>query len=221
MQYAGNTDLVILDDLEQGNLRRLTFEPSRDSFPIWSFDGRIAFASTRDDGNLNLYSKPADGSGEATRLTLATQQAPNAFMPGEQSLFFSQIRPGKGSDVGLLSLDQGSVDWLIASDAHESHLVVSPDGRWGAYTSDESGQIEVWVRPLPIVGETRYQVSRGGGFSPQWGPSSQEVFYQTPADAEGLTTLMAVQNDTDVTFRPGSPVPLFQGLYLASASSPW
>ena len=145
-------------------------------------------------------------------------------------MFFSQIRPGHRSDVGILSLEgQGSVDWVLDGDAHESNIDLSPDGRWVAYSSDESGQVEIWVRPFPIVGETRWQISRGGGRTPKWGPDSREVFYQTadpgaptidaPLALVAGSTLMVVMNESDQTFSPGSPVPLFDGPYLVGIGS--
>ena len=205
-------DLVIYD-LARDTPTRLTFAPGPDIFPLWTPDGaHVVFASRR-DGALNLYRKAADGTGEVERLTTsANSQAALASSPDATTLFTVEIRPETGRDVGLLSLD-GEIEWLLESDADESYPAVSPDGRWMAYTSNESGQSEVYVRPLPNVSAGRWQVSRDGGTSPLWGPDSRELFFQTGEQpGVGVTMMMAV-NDTEPTFAPGIPRPLFVGPY--------
>ena len=70
-----------------------------------------------------------------------------------------------------------TVEWLLKTEANEDDAEISPDGRWLAYDSDESGESEVYVRPFPNVGEGRWQVSTNGGRNPVWGPNGQEIFY--------------------------------------------
>ena len=210
-----NTDLVIYD-LARDTPTRFTFDPALDTFPVWTPDGeRVVFGSDR-DGALNLYWKAADGTGQVERLmTSEDTQVPSAMSPDDPTvLFIIAVRPETGRDVGLLSLDgERTIEWLLESDADESYPAVSPDGRWMAYVSTESGQSEVYVRPFPNVSAGRWQVSRDGGTSPLWGPDSRELFFQT-GDAPGVAvTMMVAVNDTEPTFVPGIPRPLFEGPY--------
>lgn len=103
------------------------------------------------------------------------------------------------------------VEMLLQTEFSDSHPNVSPDGRWLAYTSDESGQRQVFVRPFPNVDDGKWQVSRNGGASPLWGPDSRELFYQTRARPDTPVTMMVAVNDTEPTFSPGTPVALFSG----------
>ena len=110
-------------------------------------------------------------------------------------------------DIGVLSMDgEDTIEWVLERDSNEGWPDVSPDGRWMAYTTDESGQHEVFVTPFPNVADGRWQISQAGGFAPQWGPDSRELFFQTD---EG--TIMVAANETEPTFDQGIPVPLVEG----------
>ena len=93
---------------------------------------------------------------------------------------------------------------IVASPFTELHPALSPDGRWIAYTSNESGANEVYVRPFPIAGGGRWQVSNGGGLEPHWSPDGRELFY---LDVGGR--LIAVQVQSTPTFAVGALTPLF------------
>ena len=133
------------------------------------------------------------------------------------SRLYLQWRGGAGgneSDIGILSLDgDHAVEWLLESDGNQTFTDLSPDGRWIAYESDESGQTEIWVQPFPNVADGRWQISRDGGVAPRWGPDSREVFFQTSGGPGTSVTLMVAENDTEPTFTPGIPRPLFDGPY--------
>ena len=203
-------------DLTRDTPRRFTFDPAPDLLPRWTPDGkRIIFTSNR-DGAWGLFSRMADGTGQVERLTTSAGSdipAAMSFAP-DGRLVFSETRAAtRSNDIGVLSMDdEHRVEWLLATEFNESHPNLSPDGRWLAYTSTESGQRQVFVRPFPNVDDERWQVSRDGGASPVWGPDGRELFYHTN---DGV--LMAVENDTDPTFNPGTPVRLFDGLYLFGA----
>ena len=211
-----NIDLVIYD-LVRDTPTRFTFDPGADRFPVWTPDGeRVVFTSER-DGGLNLYWKAADGTGRVDRLTTSVNlQVPAAVSPDGTTLLFVEAHPETSSDfdLGALSLDgEQAVDWLLESDATETLTDLSPDGRWVAYASNESGQDEVYVRPFPNVDDDRWQISRDGGVAPLWGPDSREVFFQTDEGPGSVFTMMAAVNDTAPTFSPGIPRPLFDGPY--------
>lgn len=101
---------------------------------------------------------------------------------------------------------------LVATAANEDNAQVSPDGRWMAYQSNESGQNEIYVRPFPDVERGRWQISTDGGRRPRWRRDGRELFY---VKEDGLTTLMAVEIDAEQGFRPGTPRALFAGEYVA------
>ena len=218
-----NIDLVIYD-VARDTPTRFTFDPGADQMPMWTPDGeRVVFTSTR-DGIFNLYWKAADGTGQVERLTTSDNiQAPTAVSPDGMTLLFAEIRPQTGLDIGALSVDgDHAVNWLLENEAFEGHTDVSPDGRWIAYASNESGQFEVYVRPFPNVDEGRWQISRAGGVAPRWGPDSREVFFQTGEGPGSPVTLMVAANDTEPTFNPGIPRPLFEGPYrLGVGTNPW
>ena len=99
---------------------------------------------------------------------------------------------------------------LLQEKYNEAQPQISPDGRWMAYTSDESGQAQIYVRPFPEVDKGRWQVSTSGGDSPLWSPDGRELFYRS-GDAA-----MAVSVKTEPTFRLETPKTLFRGTYVSS-----
>ena len=207
---------MIVYDLARDTPTRLTFDPGGDRIPTWTPDGeRVAFASDR-DGDLNIYWKAADGTGQVEALTSsANPQAPGQFLPDGMTLLIGEGRGGVGdSDIGVLSLEgDHAVEWLLESATRETFVELSPDGRWMAYVSDQSGQPEIYVQPFPNVDDGRWQISRDGGVAPRWGPDSREVFFQTDGGPGTPVTLMVAENGTEPTFTPGIPRPLFDGPY--------
>ena len=117
-------------------------------------------------------------------------------------------------DVGILPLGgDRRLSLLLKEKYIEAQPRISPDGRWMAYTSNESGQNQVYVRPFPGVEGGRWQVSTSGGDSPLWSPGGRELFFCN-GDA-----VMAVPVKTDPTFSVGTPKMLFQGTYVSSVLS--
>ena len=104
---------------------------------------------------------------------------------------------------------------LLDSEFSEQRPAVSPDGRWLAYESDESGQFEIYVRPFPNVDDGKWQISTDGGREPQWSPEGQELFYLGPGD------LMVAQIETEPTFSWSTPESMFStsgyGVQLGTA----
>ena len=165
-------------------LSRLTFQGD-DHDPEWTPDGmRVIFSSPRGPRRA-LYWQPADGS-KAAEVLLASEYdlwAPTLDGAGGY-LAFEEIRPGQQSDIGFIRLGgDGSPQPLVATTFNEVSPALSPDGRWLAYSSNESGRYEIYVRPFPGEGG-RWQVSAEGGTEPVWAPSGRELVYRTLA---GLT----------------------------------
>ena len=170
--------------------------------PLWTKDGRrVVYFSSQD-----LYSRAADGSSEA-ELLLGDNRAghPESWTPDGQSLLFFDRGAATGWDLNLLAPD-GTAEVLLSTTANELSPQLSPDGRWLAYFSDESGQDEVYVRPFPNVQDRRWTVSTAGGWSPVWSPDSRELFYMNGA------AVMAVRIDAQGdAFVHGTPELLFEG----------
>ena len=206
-------------DVERETLQRLTFGPDLNFSPIWSPDGRrIAFSAGPDEAR-EVYWQAADGSGGLEPLTSDTPGStmPFDFSPDGTTLIHG-VTQGP-SDIWAIAIDGSTTSStpLIATPANERSATVSPDGRWVAYQSDESGQYEIYVRSFPDVGAGGlWQISNAGGTSPLWSRDGRELFYFDEGPPGGETSaVMAVSVETDEIFRPGSPETLFQGAYLS------
>ncbi len=188
----GGNDNLWVYEWERDTMTRLTFTTGSDSFPVWSPDGQhIAFGSTRDGGLVNLYWMRADGAGEAVRLTESKNaQAPSSFSPDGKHLAFSEFDPQTNVDLWTLPLGEmesdrpkpGKPEPFLVTPQDERRPMISPDGRWLAYDSNESGRYEVYVRPFPGPGG-KWQVSARGGDHQIWSAKSSELFYRS---SEGL-----------------------------------
>jgi serine/threonine-protein kinase len=178
-------------DLRRQSLTQLTIGPTEDILPLWTPDGgRVLFASNR-AGTFDIYSQAADGSSHAeVEFAADGFQVPNSFTPdGSQVIVYDR----DATDLSLLNLgERDRVEPLLANDFDNRLGEVSPDGRWIAYESDESGsQIEVFLRPFPDVGALREKISIDGGRYPRWGrPGSGELFYVSP---DGAMMIASVQ----------------------------
>ena len=182
----GDWDVWVFE-WERDTLSRLTFDPGADSDPVWTPDGqRIAFSSARaDQATGNLYWQRADGTGEAERLTESKNtQVPTSWHPSGKFLAFQELNPQTSWDILILPLtgDEAS-GWkagkptvFLNSPFGEFLAAFSPDGRWLAYTSNESRRNEVYVRPFPGPGG-KWQVSTDFGVWPTWSRSRKELFY--------------------------------------------
>jgi Tol biopolymer transport system component len=183
-------------ELPAGPLSRLTFEAGVDDDPDWTPDGkRILFDSQRGGGNA-LWMVPWDGSGTAELvLDRPGNLYRTSWLPGGHEFLFDERNPSGSSDVGLAVLGRpDSVQKLLSSPFSESVPVVSPNGRWLAYQSNESGRDEVYVRPLRGEG-TRRQVSRQGGAMPVWARSGRELFFEGASGDSLYAARIDGQND--------------------------
>ena len=187
----GTVEGVNLDlwayEWERDKMTRLTFSPSADSFPVWVPNGKhIAFQSNV-GGKTNLYWIRADGGGEVVRLTDSKNvQRPYSFTPDGKRLAFEEETAQTGSDLWTVTLEDAESDHpktgkpepFLQTAFNESAPMISPDGRWVAYQSDESRSTEIYVRKFPGTGG-KWQISTGGGDSPVWSKNGHELFYRT------------------------------------------
>jgi serine/threonine-protein kinase len=196
-------------DFTRETLTRVTFDPSRDEFPVWTPDGgRLIFHSYR-DGPANLYSQSADGTGTSERLT----QSVTAAFPYSISPDGTRLMCLAGGDLTVLTLKGEHVAQpLVQTPFTHRNGEISPDGHWVAYESVESGQYEIYVRPFPN-GAGKWLISNDGGTRPLWARSGQELFYLAPSGS-----LMSVRIERDPSFVAGTPTTLFTGEYFGTAT---
>jgi hypothetical protein len=209
-----NVDLWLLE-LSRGIVSRFTFHPSPDVWPVWSPDGsRIVFSSNR-DGVFNLFQRPSSGAANEERLLKwDTNQLPDDWSLDGRFIVFENFGPKTNLDLWVLPLAEpqssGSQKLIVGkpfvflqTEFSEAHAQISPDGRWIAYTSDESGRAEVYVRTFPAAGG-KWQISANGGDQPKWRRDGKELFY-IAADKR----LMTVEVKAGSTFEAGAPKVLF------------
>ena len=207
-------------DLGRETLQRLTFDPGMNRVPLWAPDGRVVFSRELEDGE-EIYWQAADGSGSPEPLTKGSAEpmVPNDISPDGKVLLYMPVVAPRDIWMTGIGEDETQPRRLIAGPANEYGAQVSPDGRWLAYQSNESGQFEVYVRPFPDVATGRWQISTAGGTRPRWNRDGSELFYyveQTPQSG----ALMAVSIAPEPGFQPSAPRMLFEGDYLAPNAAP-
>jgi serine/threonine-protein kinase len=209
-------------DLARGALSPVTVD-GQSNHGIFTPDGkRIVVRSGTREGNL--YWKAADGSGAIEQLTTsARSQTPASWSPDGTMLAFVEEGDNEGKavfqfDIWVLSIGDRKTRALIHTAANEVTPEFSPDGRWLAYVSNESGRHEVYVQPYPGPGE-RHLISTKGGEQPAWNANGRELFYVQGGGYApgGPTTLMSVRIATTPTFQAGTPEPVFENAYLGTA----
>ncbi len=205
---VGNIWIV---DLERGTPQRITSGPAYDWVPIWSPDGtRIAFASNR-AGPMDLYEKPLNGlGGEKLLLKSAERKIPSDWTKDGRFLIYQQEARNAKWDLWALPLgsDRKPVP-LLQSDFNEQQGAVSPDGKWLAYCSDETGSEEVYVQAFAPASRNettgKVRISLQGGSLPQWRRDGREIFYTSSG-----SRLTAVPIESSAgSFKPGAPRELF------------
>jgi WD40 repeat protein len=206
----GGGGQVWIYDTTRDAMTRLTFDGSANVDPIWTRDGkRIVF---KGKGN-HLFWQPADGGGAAEQLTSdqrSNNDLPGNWSPDGQGLLFMETLSVR--DLFVLSLKERKAQPFDTGEVGASSPCFSPDGRWIAYTSNESGRTEVYARPYPSPGG-RWQVSTDGGAEPVWNPKGRELFYRSGQK------MMAVDYTEQPEFSPGKPRMLFESSYVPSPRS--
>jgi serine/threonine protein kinase len=210
-------DLVNLDvggreiwlmELARGVATRLTAASAAELSPIWSPDGgRIAFATSRGGGaSTDIFQTLSSGAGRAEALlTSEHRELPTDWSRDGQSLLYERIGKDTKSEIWVLPLaGERKPAPVLQAPFNESGSVFSPDGRWIAYVSDESGRQEVYVQTFP-ASAAKWRISPDGGSQPRWRRDGREIFYLT---ADGR--LMAAGVAPGVGFEAASPTPLFR-----------
>jgi Tol biopolymer transport system component len=202
--WDGPSSDIWIGDVRRGVLSRLTRGEDMETFSLWSPDGRYVLFSSSRPGPFNVFRKPADGTGEAERLTTSpNSQRASGFSADGRLLFFHDQDPVTAQNLWALPMDGEKPVLLVGSSATERSGVLSPDGRWLAYDSDESGHYEVYVQAYPGLGDKK-QVSTEGGGNPMWNPKGGEIFF-TSEDR-----LMSVTFLTRGSLQIGTPRLLFR-----------
>jgi len=202
---------VWLYNLYRDTLTRLTFEGNLNAIPSWTPDGkRIAFSSSA-EGQPNLFWQRADGSGGPERLSTSEHpQYPSSWSASGQLLAYIELDPATGYDIWVLRMGDHKPQPFLRTPFTEGAPQFSSDGRWLAYTSDESGRLEVYVQPYPGPGG-KWQISTEGGTEPVWNRNGRELFYRSG------DKMMAVDIATQPSFAAGKPRMLFQGQYVLNS----
>jgi Tol biopolymer transport system component len=198
-------------DFAREILTRLTSDAGRDRIPIWTPEGRLVLFTSGRYGGRDIFGKAADGTGQAEQIIDSPNSAaPSSISPDGKLLVILADYIESGPNLRVLSLEgERSPKALLVTEFSELNGEVSPDGRWLAYQSNESGQFEIYVRPFPNVHEGRWPISTGGGTRPLWAPGGRELFYLSPGGR-----LMVVPVQTASSFAAGSAEILFDEPYF-------
>ncbi len=215
-QKANNVDVWIESTKGTGNAR-FTFDPAEEVAAVWSRDGKtVAYRSAGGvEGFGSILLKPASGlEREKTlfRVHNSDDIIPNSWSPGDQQILATH-QSISGDHLELVPAKGGSATPFVPGPGSQRNGQISPDGKWAAYASDESGDWEIYVTTFPGAAG-KWQISRGGGTEPRWRGDGKEIFYLGPTGV-----LTAVPLSTEGTLSTGAATPLFQIHGRAAISS--
>jgi Tol biopolymer transport system component/DNA-binding winged helix-turn-helix (wHTH) protein len=213
-----NLDIWVYD-LERGARTRLTSHHATDIIPVWSPDSkRIVFSSYR-RGNIDVFLALADGSVDDRAIVSSPQnERVSDWSSDGRTILYSLETANNGFDIWYAKLSGD--DWkpmpFLQTRSHEFAAKLSPDGRYIAYVSDETGRNEIFVRPFP-TGEGKWAISTNGGAQVRWSRDGRELFYTQDASLLGVSLQAAAD------FRPGAPIALFSNptFHMPAGEANW
>ena len=213
----GNKQTIWVKQLDRGPAHRLTINALNTGYPAWLPDGTsVSFYSSQTDPRLSLWKTKADGSDQPAPLRSIRNPVESEWSPdGKWMIFRTSVQnPGKGDILAIRpGIDSVPIPIAVTPFADQSPAI-SRDGRWIAYSSNESGRFEIYVVPFPNAGAAKWTVSTDGGSEPIWAHSGRELFYRT-----GSGNLVSVQVSSSPTFSLGAAKVLFSASeYSASPS---
>ena len=194
--------------LARDALSRATLGGTLNANPIWSPDGKRLAFSFRPGRALEPLRSTRGRRRAAERLTTSSViNVANSWSPDGQTIAFIEVSPETGMDIWMVGLGDRKPRPFLKTQYNESSPKFSPDGRWLAYVSDESGRWEVYVQPFPGPGG-KWQISTEGGTEPVWNPAGRELFYRMG------NRMMAVATTLQPAFSADKPRVLFEGPWL-------
>jgi serine/threonine-protein kinase len=216
VQDPANTDIWTYD-VRRGTFERFTVAAGHDRWPLWTPDGqRIVFAS-----GTNLMWKAANGTGAAELFAAGLPFPARPYDWSRDKLGLVYDQENVSSDLFFMAPNgKPEPQPLVVNEFRNHRPAVSPDGRWIAYTSNETGREEIYVRPFPAVGSGRWRISTDGAISPVWSPDGRELLYSSPLD----DAIFHVSIEAGTTFKAGIPKMLFRKPYywgLAAGGRPF
>jgi len=194
-----NTDIYTFA-LDTGEAKRLTFDPAIDSMPVWSPDGKRILFGNNHQPKFDLYLKNSDGAEEEK---IIPQDGSDRF-PNDWSRDGKYILYERGADLWYATVADLKPTQFLKAVSTLKTARFSPDGKWVAYSSNESGKWEIYVTTFPDA-HGKWQVSTAGGTQPRWRGDGKELYYLSPDDK-----LVAVPVKTGANFDTGTPSALFQ-----------
>jgi eukaryotic-like serine/threonine-protein kinase len=223
MIFAGAQGIgdIWVFDLTRGTSTRLTFGGDSHSNPVWTPDGKTVFYASTAKGPPHIYAKAADGSGPERSVleTPDTVELSRSFSPDGRFLVYERrlAKSETGYHLWALPLFGDGKPFPIVQDASDESLpAVSPDGKWMAYRSNESGRQEIYITAFP-AGGAKWQVSTNGGTAAKWRRDGKELFFLDPTDK-----IVAVDvNASGNAVRLGTPRDLFQTIGIQREYGPF
>jgi len=213
--HQQQTQKLWLFDFHRGTANPFTFGPGNDAWPVWSPDGQqVAFCSMRENGQEDVFLKPVSGGGgEQPLLMQKGDKEPDKWSPDGRFLLFDyRARQGEGYDIWVLPMFGDHKPFpFIQGKGNDAWAIFSPDGKWVAYSSDESGQTGIYVVPFPGPGG-KWQVSKAGGAQAFW-PRGKELFYVS-IDFQMIGVEFEAQGNN---FLVGKSRRLFEGQSVSSS----
>ena len=184
---SGNQDLWLFD-IARRVARRMTFHPADDFAGVLTPDGKQLIFSSNRSGSPNLYIKGVESSQEKLLLSGPSASFIESISPDGRIALFRMLTAGTQNDIYSIPITGGPATPIVTSPFNDIHPVFSPSGRWIAYSSDESGRYEVYVKPYP-PNSSRVQISTEGGTQPTWRGDEKELFYVAPGDRVNSVSL--------------------------------